>query len=80
MLEGLSQFTLVTKILVTGGLSQQVQLTGFRRQPDIVVATPGRILDMLLNASNIHIELLEIVVLDEADRLLEMGFKQEVSF
>ncbi|XP_053992072.1 uncharacterized protein LOC128883570 isoform X2 [Hylaeus volcanicus] len=77
MLEGLSQFTPVTKILVTGGLSQQVQLTGFRRQPDIVVATPGRILDMLLNASSIHIELLEIVVLDEADRLLEMGFKQE---
>lgn len=78
MLEALSRYTLVTKILVTGGLSQKVQESSFRRQPDIVVATPGRILDILLNTPSIHIELLEIVVLDEADRLLEMGFKQEV--
>lgn len=77
MLEALSRYTPITKILVTGGLSQKTQEMNFRRQPDIVVATPGRVLDILLNSPSIHIELLEIIVLDEADRLLEMGFKQE---
>ena len=41
------------------------------------VCTPGRILDHLLNTQNVHLELLEIVILDEADRLLELGFRDE---
>lgn len=78
MLEALAKYTPITKVLVTGGLSQKSQEMSFRQQPDIVVATPGRVLDLLLNSPSVHLELLEIVVLDEADRLLEMGFKEEV--
>lgn len=64
-----------------------------RAQPDVVLATPGRVLDLvvvdkrmrqvtryliqLLNSPNIHLEMCEIVVLDECDRLLEMGFRDE---
>jgi ATP-dependent RNA helicase DDX27 len=43
-----------------------------------VVATPGRMIDHLRNAPGIGFEAVEILVLDEADRLLEMGFTEEV--
>lgn len=77
MLENLAKYTLVTYQLVAGGFVSQEQATSLRRQPDIVVATPGRLLDHLLNSPSVHMELLEIVVFDEADRLLELGFKEE---
>lgn len=79
MLEALAKYTPITKVLVTGGMSQRTQEMSFRQQPDIVIATPGRVLDLLLNSQSIHLELLEIVVLDEVDRLLELGFRDEVS-
>ena len=46
--------------------------------PDFVVATPGRLLDHLQNTKNFSLEDVETLVLDEADRLIEMGFKDEV--
>eukprot|EP00922_Rhytidocystis_sp_ex-Travisia-forbesii_P036639 GHVS01054492.1.p1 GENE.GHVS01054492.1~~GHVS01054492.1.p1 ORF type:complete len:439 (-),score=51.91 GHVS01054492.1:4-1320(-) len=58
-------------------MSIKTQESALRYQPDIVVATPGRVLDLLLNSQSVHMEQLEIVVFDEADRLLEMGFKEE---
>lgn len=78
MLEALAKYAPITKALVAGGMSLKAQEISLRRQPDIVVATPGRVLDLLLNSQSVHLELLEIVVLDEADRLLELGFKEEV--
>merc|ERR1719409_1694048 len=77
MLVNLSKYTLVTSFLVAGGFSAKDQAQSLRNQPDIVVCTPGRILDHLLNAQNVHLEMLEIVIFDEADRLLEMGFREE---
>eukprot|EP00928_Gymnodinium_smaydae_P090859 TRINITY_DN74574_c0_g1_i1.p1 TRINITY_DN74574_c0_g1~~TRINITY_DN74574_c0_g1_i1.p1 ORF type:complete len:711 (+),score=206.19 TRINITY_DN74574_c0_g1_i1:46-2133(+) len=77
MLKDLSQYTMVTCQLVTGGFESTGQATSLRQQPDLVVATPGRILDHLLNTQSVHMELLEIVVFDEADRLLELGFRDE---
>lgn len=77
MLRDLSKYTLVTHQLVSGGFSLHDQASSLRNQPDLVVATPGRLLDHLLNSQSVHMELLEIVVFDEADRLLEMGFRQE---
>lgn len=49
-----------------------------RQFPDIIVATPGRILDHLRNTQSFSLEDLEILVMDEADRLLDMGFTEEV--
>ena len=56
----------------------QVQEVALRARPDIVVATPGRMLDHLQNSLSVGLEDLSILVLDEADRLLELGFTQEV--
>eukprot|EP01071_Lankesteria_metandrocarpae_P002697 Lankesteria_metandrocarpae@DN2485_c0_g1_i2.p1 len=68
---------MITKAFVSGGMDMRSQELSLKHQPDIVVATPGRILDLLLNSQLVNMELLEIVVLDEADRLLDMGFKDE---
>lgn len=77
MLKDLAKYTPVTFQLVAGGYVAQDQERSLRQQPDIVVATPGRLLDHLLNSQSVHMELLEIVIFDEADRLLEMGFRNE---
>lgn len=55
-----------------------MQEVALRARPDIVVATPGRMLDHLQNSLSVGLEDLSILVLDEADRLLELGFTQEV--
>lgn len=46
--------------------------------PDIVVATPGRMIDHLRNSMSVHLDELAVLVLDEADRLLELGFSAEI--
>ncbi|KAL2632017.1 hypothetical protein R1flu_016703 [Riccia fluitans] len=78
MLEKLAQFTDIRCCLVVGGLSSKVQEVALRSRPDIVVATPGRMIDHLHNAHSVGLEDLAILVLDEADRLLELGFTKEV--
>ena len=75
----LARFTDVTFALIVGGLSSKLQEADLRTRPDIVVATPGRLIDLLRNAPSVSIDELEILVLDEADRLLELGFEQEVT-
>lgn len=64
--------------LVVGGLSNKVQEAALRRHPDIVVATPGRVIDHLRNAQSFTLETVDILVLDEADRLLSLGFSDEL--
>ena len=59
--------------LVVGGLSETQQLHAIRKGPGLVVATPGRLEDFL-DRRLIHFRELEILVLDEADRMLDMGF------
>lgn len=46
--------------------------------PDLVIATPGRLIDHMHNTKSFTLEHIEVLVLDEADRLLEMGFKDEL--
>jgi ATP-dependent RNA helicase DDX27 len=46
--------------------------------PDFIVATTGRLLDHIQNTKGFSLEDVEVLVLDEADRLIEMGFKEEV--
>jgi ATP-dependent RNA helicase RhlE len=63
--------------VVYGGVSQHNQTIALRNGVDILVATPGRLLD-LMNQGYIHLDHLEIFVLDEADRMLDMGFINDV--
>lgn len=65
------------QLVVFGGVSQQPQTTALRNGIDILVATPGRLLD-LMNQGYIHLRDIELFVLDEADRMLDMGFVNDV--
>jgi len=63
--------------VIFGGVGQQPQVHALKRGVDILVATPGRLLD-LMNQKFIDLSRLEIFVLDEADRMLDMGFINDV--
>ncbi len=63
--------------VVFGGVGQRPQEDAMRRGVDIVVATPGRLLD-LMSQGYVRLEHLEVFVLDEADRMLDMGFIHDV--
>jgi ATP-dependent RNA helicase RhlE len=64
-------------VLAVGGLSINPQLLALRGGAHLVVATPGRLLDLLAHHA-LHLRDLQTLVLDEADRLLELGFADEV--
>ena len=63
--------------IVTGGVRQKPQTDALRKGVDILVATPGRLLD-LIRQGFVHLEDAEVLVLDEADRMLDMGFIDDV--
>ncbi len=63
--------------VIYGGVSQHTQTLALRNGTDILIATPGRLLD-LMNQGYVHLDHLEIFILDEADRMLDMGFIQDV--
>jgi ATP-dependent RNA helicase RhlE len=64
-------------LVIYGGVSQFNQVNALRRGVDILVATPGRLLD-LLNQRHISLHAIKFFVLDEADRMLDMGFVHDV--
>ena len=64
-------------VVIFGGVGQDRQVRALRRGVDILVATPGRLLD-LRSQGFVHLDRLEVLVLDEADRMLDMGFIQDV--
>jgi ATP-dependent RNA helicase RhlE len=63
--------------VIFGGVGQQPQVAAMARGVDILVATPGRLLD-LMNQRHIRFDGLAVFVLDEADRMLDMGFIRDV--
>ena len=73
----LGRGTHVTGAAVFGGVGMGPQETALRKGVDILVATPGRLLDHLQNAYA-RLDAVEILVLDEADRMLDMGFLPDV--
>lgn len=64
-------------LVIFGGVGQQPQVDALKKGVDILVATPGRLLD-LMNQGYISLKEIEIFVLDEADRMLDMGFIHDV--
>jgi ATP-dependent RNA helicase RhlE len=73
----LGRFTEYRSLSVYGGVSMDTQLHRLRRGVDIVVATPGRLLDHL-SRGTIDLSRVETLVLDEVDRMLDMGFINDV--
>ena len=64
-------------LVIFGGVSQHTQVSALRRGVDILIATPGRLLD-LMNQRHISLKDIKFFVLDEADRMLDMGFVHDV--
>jgi ATP-dependent RNA helicase DDX27 len=65
--------------LIQGGLSVKSQEIALRTRPDVVIATPGRLIDHLHNSPNFTLDALDVLILDEADRMLEDGFHDELT-
>ncbi|KAA2224902.1 DEAD/DEAH box helicase [Chryseobacterium nematophagum] len=72
-----SKYLPLSQLSVYGGVPAGGQLAALRKRVDILVATPGRLLD-LVNQRHIDLSKIEIFVLDEADRMLDMGFINDV--
>ena len=64
-------------LVIFGGVSQVNQVNALRRGVDILVATPGRLLD-LMQQRHVSLQDIKFFVLDEADRMLDMGFVHDV--
>jgi len=64
--------------LLVGGLSLAAQAHTLRTLPDILIATPGRLIDHLTNTPSFTLSALDVLVIDEADRMLEAGFTDEL--
>ena len=74
---GFARNTKISSIAIYGGVSKIPQYKGLRRCPEIVVACPGRLLDLVGDGS-IDLSGLEVLVLDEADTMCDMGFLPDV--
>ncbi len=75
--ERFAQFTFIKSGLVTGGEDFKYQAAMLRKVPDVLIGTPGRLIEQL-NAGNLDLKEVELLVLDEADRMLDMGFSDDV--
>ena len=64
-------------VVVFGGVKINPQMMAMRKGADVLVATPGRLLD-LYNQNALHFRQLEVLILDEADRMLDMGFIRDI--
>jgi ATP-dependent RNA helicase RhlE len=75
--ETYGKFTGLRQTVILGGVSQWSQVNALRRGVDILIATPGRLLD-LINQNVVRLNDVKLLVLDEADRMLDMGFVNDV--
>ncbi|CAB0036770.1 unnamed protein product [Trichogramma brassicae] len=66
----LAQYTSIEVGLSVGGLDVKIQESVLRKNPDIVIATPGRLIDHLANAPTFTLDTIEVLILDEADRFV----------
>ncbi|KAL2833532.1 hypothetical protein BJY01DRAFT_253459 [Aspergillus pseudoustus] len=75
----LATYTDITFCQLVGGFSLREQENILKRRPDVIIATPGRFIDHMRNSASFTVDTLEILVLDEADRMLEDGFADELN-
>ncbi|SKB28615.1 ATP-dependent RNA helicase RhlE [Parapedobacter luteus] len=76
-IDGYAALTPVKHAVIFGGVSINNQISMLRKHPEILVATPGRLLD-LLNQRAVSLSSIAYLVLDEADRMLDMGFIKDI--
>lgn len=80
--EGMAYFTGISSVAVYGGSDGQVfvqQQKAMREGADIVIATPGRLIAMLTSSGSVDMSNIKHLILDEADRMLDMGFHDDIN-
>lgn len=75
--ESIGQKTGIKSLCVMGGVEQDSQITRLKKGVDVVVATPGRVFD-LRSQGHLSLDSIEFLVLDEADRMLDLGFAHDI--
>ncbi len=75
--QGYGRFMDLKTIALYGGSSIDIQMRHLRKGIEVIVATPGRLLDLIQRGS-VNLSMVEILVLDEADRMLDMGFIEDI--
>ncbi len=78
MFQNLAAFTHIKCGLIIGGEAFSQQIVVIRKNPEVIIATPGRLVDHL-GKGNIDFKDLEVLILDEADRMLDMGFADDMN-
>jgi ATP-dependent RNA helicase RhlE len=73
----LSRYTRVTVLCIHGGVDQEPQISGLNKGVDVLIATPGRLFD-LVSQGHLRLHRVEILVLDEADHMLDLGFIKDI--
>ncbi len=73
-----SEFTNIKSTVIFGGVNQNPQVRTLRQGVDVLIATPGRLLD-LKDQGHLSLKNIDILVLDEADRMLDMGFARDIN-
>lgn len=76
-LQQLAEFTQIRAGLIIGGESFKDQLTALGKNPEVIIATPGRLVEHIGSDSH-DLGTIEMLVLDEADRMLQMGFAEDM--
>ncbi|SPO26622.1 related to DRS1 - RNA helicase of the DEAD box family [Ustilago trichophora] len=77
--KSIAKFTDIRFCLCVGGLSVKSQEAELKLRPEVVIATPGRLIDHVRNSASFTLDDIEILVMDEADRMLEDGFADELN-
>jgi ATP-dependent RNA helicase SrmB len=78
MFESLAKFTQIKSGIVIGGEAFKHQIASIRKNPEVIIATPGRLVEHL-DKGFIDFHDLEFLILDEADRMLDMGFSEDMN-
>ena len=73
----LAKYTQLESVMIFGGVSMRGQIAAMRRRPEVIVACPGRLLD-LMNQGVVRLGEIETLVLDEADHMFDMGFLPDI--
>ncbi|OQR76885.1 ATP-dependent RNA helicase DDX54-like, partial [Tropilaelaps mercedesae] len=74
----LGKFTDLQSVVILGGDALEDQFAAMHENPDIIIGTPGRLLHLIMEM-NLKLNTIEYVVFDEADRLFEMGFQEQLA-
>jgi len=77
--KSLGHFTDLRIVAIVGGDGMEAQFDALSKAPDVIVATPGRLAHHLVEVPDFSLNSVECVVFDEADRLFEMGFAQQIN-